>query len=123
MLIIQAKTTQEILYSVTRGVELITLQVLATSVVLISDVALLIIMSIGLFVVNPTTAIGVFLVFAAIGLFLYGLLHVRAGGLGKVSSALNVKSNEKIVEVFSSYRESVVRNRRDFYAREIESYA
>jgi len=119
LLIIQAKTTQEILYSVTRGVELITLQVLATSVVLISDVALLIIMSIGLFVVNPTTSIGVLLVFAAIGFFLYGLLHVRAGGLGKVSSELNVKSSEKIVEVFSSYRESVVRNRRDFYAREI----
>lgn len=119
LLIIQAKTTQEILYSVTRGVELITVQVLATSVVLISDVSLLIIMGIGLFVVDPTTAIGTSLVFTAIGFFLYRLMHVRAGALGKKSSELNVKSNEKIVEVFSSYRESVVRNRRDYYAREI----
>jgi ABC-type multidrug transport system fused ATPase/permease subunit len=119
LLIIQAKTTQEILYSVTRGVELITVQVLATSVVLISDVSLLLIMGIGLFVVDPTTAIGTSLVFAAIGFFLYRLMHVRAGDLGKKSSQLNVKSNEKIVEVFSSYRESVVRNRRDYYAREI----
>lgn len=119
LLIIQAKTTQEILYSVTRGVELITLQVLATSVVLISDVSLLLIMGIGLFVVDPTTAVGTSLVFATIGFFLYRLMHVRAGALGKMSSQLNVRSNEKIVEVFSSYRESVVRNRRDYYAREI----
>lgn len=119
LLIIQAKTTQEILYSVTRGVELITLQVLATSVVLISDVSLLFIMGVGLFVVDPTTAIGTSVVFAAIGFFLYRLMHVRASALGKRSSQLNVRSNEKIVEVFSSYRESVVRNRRDYYAREI----
>jgi ABC-type multidrug transport system fused ATPase/permease subunit len=119
LLIIQAKTTQEILYSVTRGVELITLQVLATSVVLVSDVSLLFIMGVGLFVVDPTTAIGTSVVFAAIGFILYRLMHVRASALGKRSSQLNVRSNEKIVEVFSSYRESVVRNRRDYYAREI----
>jgi hypothetical protein len=35
------------------------------------------------------------------------------------SSNLNIRSNEKIVEVFALYRESVVRNRRDYYAREI----
>jgi ABC-type multidrug transport system fused ATPase/permease subunit len=46
-------------------------------------------------------------------------MHVRAGLLGLESSRLNIISNEKIVEVFSSYRELVVRNRRDFYARQI----
>jgi len=119
ILTIQAKTTQEILYSVTRGVELIMLQVLATSVVLISDVSLLLILGIGLFAVDPTTAIGTSVVFVIIGFCLYRLMHIRAGALGKMSSQLNVKSNEKIVEVFSSYRESVVRNRRDYYSREI----
>lgn len=119
LLIVQRRTTQEILYSVTHGVELIMLQVLATSVVLISDVSLLLIIGFGLFIVDPTTAIGTFLVFGAIGIFLYRLMHVRAGALGITSSQLNVKSNEKIVEVFGSYRESVVRNRRDYYAREI----
>ena len=46
-------------------------------------------------------------------------MHIRAGSLGIESSNLNIRSNEKIVEVFASYRESVVRNRRDYYAREI----
>jgi ABC-type multidrug transport system fused ATPase/permease subunit len=119
LLTVQAKTTQETLYAVTRGVELIVLQVLATVVVLVSDLSLLLIMAIGLFVVDPTTAIGTFAVFTLIGYFLYRFMHVRAGKLGTKSSLLNIQSNEKIVEVFASYRESVVRNRRDYYAREI----
>lgn len=118
-LTIQGRTTQETLFSVTRGVEFITLQVLAIAVVLVSDISLLIIMGIGLFIVDPITATGTFFVFSIIGFSLYRLMHVRAGTLGVKSSKLNIKSNEKIVEVFSSYRESVVRNRRDYYAREI----
>jgi ABC-type multidrug transport system fused ATPase/permease subunit len=121
LLIVQQRTTQETLYAVTRGVELITLQVLATAVVLVADLSLLIIMAIGLFSVDPITAVGTFLVFSLIGFFLYHFMQVRAGVLGKESSKLNIKSNEKIVEVFGSYREAVVRNRRDYYAREIGS--
>lgn len=119
LLMIQSRTTQETLYTVTRGVELIVLQVLATLVVLISDIALLFVMVIGLFLVDPTTATATFVIFSIIGYFLYRFMHVHAGALGVRSSELNIVSNEKIVEVFGSYRESVVRNRRNFYAREI----
>lgn len=119
LLTIQARTTQETLYSVTRGVEFITLGVLATSIVLVSDISLLLVMGVGLFVVDPITAAGTFIVFAIVGYLLYRLMHVRAGSLGIKASELTIRSNEKIVEVFSSYRESVVRNRRDYYAREI----
>ncbi len=119
LLTVQARTTQETLFIVTSGVSIITLQILATSVVLASDISLLVIMGFGLFVVDPTTAIGTFFIFALIGFSLFHLLHVRAGALGVQSTLLSVQSSEKIVEVFASYRESVVRNRRDFYAREI----
>lgn len=117
---IQSRTSQETLFAVTRGVEYITLQILAPAIVLVSDIALLLVMAIGLFLIDPLTAVGTFLIFFAIGYFLYRFMHVRAGLLGLESSRLNVVSNEKIVEVFSSYRELVVRNRRDFYARQIE---
>jgi ABC-type multidrug transport system fused ATPase/permease subunit len=119
LLVVQARTTQETLFAVTRGVEIITLQILATAVVLASDVSLLLLMFIGLLVINPVTAIGTFIIFSVIGFLLYQMMHVRAGRLGTQSSVLNIQSNEKIVEVFASYRESVVRNRRDYYAREI----
>jgi len=119
LVMIQGRTTQETLYSVTKGVELIVLQVLATVVVLVSDFSLLLVLAVGLFLVDPTTAIGTFIIFSMIGYLLYRFMHVRASSLGVESSELNIKSNEKIVEVFASYRESVVRNRRDYYAREI----
>ncbi len=119
LLFVQARTTQETLYSVTRGVELIVLQVIATLVALAADLSLLLVMAIGLFVVDPTTALGTFLVFSLTGYLLFRFMHVRAGVLGVENSRFNILSNEKIVEVFSSYRESVVRNRRDYYAREI----
>jgi ABC-type multidrug transport system fused ATPase/permease subunit len=119
LLVVQARSTQETLFAVTSGVVVIMLQILATSVVLVADVSLLLIMAVGLFVVDPITSIGTFSVFCLIGFFLYRIMHVRAESLGRRSSELNIKSNEKIVEVFASYRESTVRNRRDYYSREI----
>jgi ABC-type multidrug transport system fused ATPase/permease subunit len=119
LLLVQSRTTQETVYAVTTGVERIVLQVLATAVVWIADLSLLIIMIIGLLVIDPVTALATISVFSLVAYFLYRFMHIRAGMLGVESSNLNVKSNEKIVEVFASYRESVVRNRRDYYAREI----
>lgn len=118
-LIIQRWSSQEALYAVTRGVEIIALQVLALSVVLIADISLLVVLVIGLFIVDPITSIGTVLIFGALVLLLYKLMHERAGRIGFQNSELTIRSNEKIIEVFSSYRESVVRNRRDYYAREI----
>ena len=119
LLVVQARSTQETVYAVTSGVERIVLQVLATTVVWIADLALLFIMIIGLLVVDPITAVPTFLVFLLVAYFLYKFMHIRAGVLGRENSKLNILSNEKTVEVFASYRESVVRNRRYFYAREI----
>lgn len=119
LLVVQRWSIQEALFAVTRGVEVIALEVLALSVVLIADIALLIILIIGLFVVDPLTSIGTIFIFGSIALILYKLMHQRAGKIGVKSSELSIKSGEKISEVFSSYRESIVRNRRDFYAREI----
>jgi ABC-type multidrug transport system fused ATPase/permease subunit len=119
LLIVQSRTTQETVFAVTTGVERIVLQVLATAVVWIADLTLLVVMIIGLLVVDPATAFATFLIFLLVAWFLYKFMHVRAGSLGIENSTLNISSNEKIVEVFASYRESVVRNRRDYYAREI----
>jgi ABC-type multidrug transport system fused ATPase/permease subunit len=121
LLVIQSRTTQESIFAVTRGVAVIVLQVLATAVVWIADLALLVVMMAGLLILDPVTAIATFLVFFLVGFFLYKFMHVRAGNLGAENSRIEIKSNEKIVEAFASYRESVVRNRRDYYAREIGS--
>jgi ABC-type multidrug transport system fused ATPase/permease subunit len=119
LLVIQRWSSQEALFAVNRGVEIIALEVLAISVVMIADIALLVILIIGLFVVDPITSVGTVFIFGSIALVLFKLMHERAGRIGMKNSALSISSNEKVIEVFSSYRESVVRNRRDFYSREI----
>jgi ABC-type multidrug transport system fused ATPase/permease subunit len=116
---IQQNTLYENLYSLTTGVSNITLGVIGSGVVIIADLSLLIIMSVGLFIVDPTMAIGTILFFATIGLILYKKMHKKVERLGLLEAELNVKSNEKITEVLTTYRESVVRNRREFYAKEI----
>lgn len=119
LLVIQRWSVQEALFAVTRGVEIVALEVLALSVVLLADIALLVILIIGLFIVDPITSIGTVLIFGIVASILHKMMHGRAGKIGARSAELSIKSSEKIAEVFSSYRESVVRNRRDYYAREI----
>lgn len=117
---IQARSSQETLYSLTTGVSAITLGVLGTSITIVADVSLLVIMITGLFLVDTTIALTTLLFFGSLGLILYFSMNVRAQNLGQKLSQLNIGSNEKIIEVLDSYRESVVRNRRNYYSREIE---
>lgn len=116
---VQARSTQDTLYSVTAGVTAITLGVLGTTMTLVSDGSLLVIMIIGLFIVDSTIAITTLVFFGSLGFILYLLMNVKAHKLGYLNSELSIASNEKIIEVLDSYRESVVRNRRNYYAREI----
>lgn len=117
--IIQQRTMQQNLFAITSGVSTITLGVLGTGVALVSDVSLLIIMMIGLLLIDPTIAMSTLIVFGGIGYLLYRLMNVRARTLGVEQSHLSIGSNERILEVLGSYRESVVRNRRNYYATKI----
>jgi len=114
-----SKSMQETLFAVTSGVEAISMGVLNTFVLLISDSSLILIMTIGLFIVDPMIAISTLLVFILVAFALYRLLEVRAEELGGHQAQITIESSEKILEVLNSYREIVVRNRRSYYAREI----
>ncbi len=116
---VQEKTTMATQFAVTRGVDVMMIQVIATCTVLVADVSLLLVMGAGLLYADPATAIGGLILFAIAGLILHQLLQVRAGKLGTKHSDLTVQVNEKISEVISSYREIVVRSRTEHYAREI----
>ncbi len=120
LLTIQERSTQEMLYAVTHGVGIIVLGIIGTGVIVISDVSLLIVLFVGLFIIDPVLACSTSLVFTAIGFVLYRLMNVRARNLGVTNTRLSILSSEKILEVLNSYRESVVRNRRSYYVSEIK---
>jgi len=116
---IQSRSMQQTLYTVTAGVDAVVLGVLSSIILVISDLSLLVILGIGLFLVDPGVAISTLIVFSCIVYTLYRVLQVRAVKLGELDRSLSIESSEKTLEVLNSYREIVVRNRRNYYAREI----
>lgn len=116
---VQSRSMQQTLYAVTSGVESIAMNVLNTTVLIISDTSLLVILAFGLFVVDPVVALSTFIVFSGIAYLLYRLMQLRAIRLGEEQRLLSIESSERILEVLNSYREIVVRNRRGYYAQEL----
>lgn len=112
-------TTQEITYSSTRGVEIITLDILANIVVIIADVIFLLIIAAGLFYLDFATALSVIFMFASAGIVLFYSLQRYILNLGREVTELNLESNEKILEAFSSPRENHVKGNQNFYADKI----
>jgi ABC-type multidrug transport system fused ATPase/permease subunit len=118
---VQERSMQETVYAVTTGVTAITLGVIGTSITIVADSSLLMIMIIALFFVDPVIALTSILFFGSLGYALYRQMNVKAYNLGYLNSELSIESNERIFEVLQSYRELIVRNRLEFYAREIKS--
>jgi ABC-type multidrug transport system fused ATPase/permease subunit len=119
LLEVRFKSTQETIYALTSGVNGVLLGVIGNIVAIVSDTALLLILSIGLFVVDPVIAICSAAVFSIIGVLLYLLLNLRVKNLSVNKSKLDIASNETITEALSSYRELVVKGRRNYYANKI----
>jgi ABC-type multidrug transport system fused ATPase/permease subunit len=119
ILVIQQRTSQMTVYSLTSGVDAIVLRILGPLVAMVSDVTILLVMAIGLFVVDPRTAVSAIVMFGLVGFASYRLMHKRAKEIGELNSQMEVKSHEKIIEVLTSYRELTVANRKDYYSKSI----
>jgi len=116
---LQSRSMQETLYTLTTGVDAITMGILSTSIQLTSDISLLILLTAGLFIVDPVIAFSTFFLFAGVAFILHKSLSVRARRLGMEEAELGIINSEKTLEVLNSYRELLVRNRRGYYAREL----
>jgi ABC-type branched-subunit amino acid transport system ATPase component len=113
------KSHQQVLYSITAGVDAVTVGILNTAINLVADIFLILLIGVGLFTVDWTVAIISILIFTSAALTLYKLLEVRSKQIGIELANLTIASNQKILEVLNSYREIVVRDRRGYYAAEI----
>ncbi len=120
MLDIQKRTSQEIVYSLTVGISTLTLGVIGSMVLLISDTSLLIVMSVALFILDPVLALMTIALFSIIALLIYLMLNKRAKVLGIQSAQLSVDGNMMILEVLATLREQFVRHRMHFYAKNIK---
>jgi len=119
LLVIQSRSSQDSLYSVTVGVNILFLNVIGTVLSMTTDIFLLLILSIGLISINPIMGFTTIALFAFVSALLYFSVQKRIEYLGTKSVAVTINSNQKILEILDSYREIFVRNRRSFYSKQI----
>jgi ABC-type multidrug transport system fused ATPase/permease subunit len=117
---IQERSAQDYLFAVTSGISGLFMGVISTAINVISDLAVLLVLTFGLFLVNPLMAAGTFIFFAALGIIMFGRLHRQAETLGREFANLNVEINQSVIQVLTSYREYLVRGRSSFYIKNLE---
>jgi ATP-binding cassette subfamily C protein len=106
---------QDILYSVTTGTDALTVRLLGSVINMISDLFLLILMCLGLFVVSPAIAVLTILGFGSTGLILHLKMRKSAEKISRENAYLKIETSEKFLETASSIRELKVQNRVGFF--------
>jgi len=117
---IQERSAQDYLFAVTSGISGLFMGVISTAINVVSDLAVLLVLTFGLFLVNPLMAAGTFIFFASLGIIMFGRLHRQAETLGREFANLNVEINQSVIQVLTSYREYLVRGRSSFYIKNLE---
>jgi ATP-binding cassette subfamily C protein len=116
---VQKRSMQENVYALTGGIGNMMNQIIGSTMVMFADLALVFVMLIGLFYLDPIMSLLTLLIFGGVALSLFYLLHQKASNLGLKRGKLVIQSTELIQEVLQSYRESVVSSKRGFYVNKI----
>lgn len=119
LLSINVKNMQELIFALTTGVNSVAGSILGAATILAADFFLIFAFSLSLFFVDSYIAVSSLILFSGVAFVLYRVMHGRAQELGETVTMMTIDSNQKIFEVISSYRELLVKNRRDYYAIKI----
>ena len=104
--------SQELIYASSSGVENLTTKLLGTSIALLSDFSLLVILFIGLLFYDSAISLIVFFTFTCLAIVISKITKHRAFKLGAQESTLNVNLNQEVNEFIENYREIHVKNLR-----------
>jgi ABC-type multidrug transport system fused ATPase/permease subunit len=118
---VTSMSQQEAIASLTSGVKVLLVGVLSVWINLISDLTLLIVMGVGLFLVDTSAAVGALCLFGGIAVVLHFLLQGRVRKFGQLQSKLEIASAEGISNAILGAKELTVHNRRHFVASQIVS--
>jgi len=102
--------SQKILFSVTTGVYALVIGALGSTVQIVTEIALILIMIIALIVVDPIITIVAFLFFALIMLIQNKVLNKKSQVISFKHSTYTIDTNNQILNIFRFYRELYVRN-------------
>jgi len=121
LLQVQQRSSQETVYTLTRGVKAATLMILGQGTIGLSEITLLLVLAAGMFALSPVVTIFTIVFFLLVSFTLQRVLSARAGRIGKRSVRIEVQSVSTIQEALLTYREAVVSQRRGFYVQRFEN--
>lgn len=98
-----------------RGIEILTVEILGTAVIFFSDFSLLFLMLVFLMFLDTTTAVILFFGFALIGGFLYFKFQANARTSGIAVAEETINSELSIANTLTLYRELYVSNHLDLF--------
>jgi ABC-type multidrug transport system fused ATPase/permease subunit len=120
LLAVQEHSSQQSAYALTAGVNAIFLGILGSSVVLVAETSLLIVLAIGLAAVDPIVCLFTIAFFGTIGLIVHRVLSGYAGRIGAQIGRADIASIVTIQEAIRAYRELAVSGRRHHYVDQFE---
>jgi ABC-type multidrug transport system fused ATPase/permease subunit len=113
---IKKQGSQNLIYSLTSGVNGITTGVLGSSVALIADFSLLLILIGGLLLVNTTMTLVLLLTLSSVALIMYLFIRNKNKKLAVLGAKYSIDASNKIFEAIGSYRELTLRGQRQYFA-------
>jgi ATP-binding cassette subfamily C protein len=113
---IKKQGSQNLIYSLTSGVNGITTGVLGSSVGLIADLSLLVVLIGGLFLVNATMTLVLLTTLTTIATIMYLMIRNKNKKLAVLGARYSIDASSKIFEAVGSYRELTLRGQRQYFA-------
>lgn len=118
---LQRRSSQQTASGLIQGANAATIMVLGQTVVAAAEIALLTVLSVALFAVNPVIALGAVLFFAAIGGLLQKGLGQRNADFASQRRQADVSTSIAIQETIGAYREITVAHRRSLYVNRLHT--
>lgn len=116
---IKKQGSQNLIYSLTSGVSSMTTGVLASSVALIADFSLLVVLISGLFLVNTMMTIVLLSTLTTVATIMYLIIRNKNKRLAALGAKYSIDASSKIFEAVGSYREITLRGQRQYFADSI----
>jgi ATP-binding cassette subfamily C protein len=113
---IKKQGSQNLIYSLTSGVNSMTMGVLGSSVALIADFSLLVVLIGGLLLVNTTMTIVLLSTLTTIATIMYLIIRNKNKRLAVLGAKYSIDASSKIFEAVGSYRELTLRGQRQYFA-------
>ena len=116
LLEVQEKSSQEVTYALTDGVNLAMISLLGSTAIGLTEAATLSALTLALFILNPVVTVGSAVFFGLIVLLMQRVLGRRSSIVGRILGESSIAGRSLIQEALGTYREIWVLDRRQHYA-------